>query len=173
MIRKLRVGKLPLSKDLFLSIISGSEAGIATTAAIIAGLMIGTDDRGLVVLSTMIAVLVQAFNSAITSVVTAHTEDEIEHNREMNSLLAPLTQAGLQFLTQITTGMVVLLPVVYVADTRTALLSSIGISLVLLFWIGLIVGRLVRHTPLRNSIRSFVLGILVICGGILAGYMIN
>ncbi len=165
--------KLPISKELFVSIISGSEAGIATTAAIIVGLTVGTDNRDIVILSAMISIVVQAFNSALTTIVTSHTLDEIEHNRDMDSLLKPLSQASLQFLTHMTMGLVVLLPMLYVERLEMAMLSVIGIALVLLLWIGLFVGQIVRHTPFRNSVQSFVLGMLIIIGGFLAGFVIN
>ena len=165
--------KLPVSIDVFLSILAGTEAGIATTAAIIVGLTIGTDDRGLVVISALISIIVQAFNSSLTTIFTAHTLDEIEHNRDMNSLLQPISQGALQFVTHVTAGLFVLLPIIYVDRLEVAMLTSIGVSLVLLLWIGLFVGRVVRHTPLRNSIQSFVLGVMIIIGGFLAGFIIN
>lgn len=165
--------RLPIDKELFLSIISGTEAGIATTAAIIVGLTIGTSDRRLVVISALIAIFVQAFNSALTTVVTSHTLDEIERNRDMNSLYGPVVQGGLQFLTHISAGMIVLLPIVYVTKLELAMVASIGVSLVLLLWIGLYIGRIVRHDPIRNSVQSLVLGMLIIIGGFVAGYIIH
>ena len=165
--------RIRIDKDLFLSIIAGSEAGIATTAAIIAGLTIGTSDRNLVITSALIAIIVQAFNSAMTSIVTEHTLDEIEHNRDMDSLIRPITHGGLQFLTHISAGLLVLLPIIYVTPLEKGLLASVGISLLLMLWFGLVVGWLVRHTPLRNSLRSFMLGMLIIIGGFLAGFLIN
>ena len=168
-----RPAKLPISKELFLSLISGSEAGIATTAAIIVGLAIGTDDRQIVVVSAIVALTIQAFNSAITTIITAHTLDEIEHNRDMDSLLRPTTEAGLQFLTHMVTGLVVLLPIVYITQFEAALLATIGVALSMLLVVGLIVGRIARHRPIRNSIHAFTLGMLIIIGGFLAGYIIN
>ena len=168
-----RETKLPISKDFLISIVAGSEAGIATTAAIIVGLSIGTDDRQVVTVSALIAIVIQAFNSAVSTVLTAHTLDEIEHNRDMNSLIKPLTQGGVQFLMHMLMGLLVLLPMVYVTELEIAMVSSVGVALVLLIWIGLFIGFLVRHTPLRNSIQSFVLGMLIIIGGFLAGYVIN
>jgi len=168
-----RSHKLPIDKELFLSIITGSEAGIATTAAIVVGLTIGTHDRDVVITSALLAAIIQAFNSALTTIVAAHTIDEIERNPDMNSLTQPLSQAGLQFLTHISAGMLVIMPLVYVSKLAVAMLASIGVSMVLLIWIGLFVGRVVRHAPLRNSIQSLVLGMLIIIGGFLAGFIIN
>lgn len=165
--------KLPISQDLFTSLISGSEAGIATTAAIIAGILISTDDRALVTTSAIVAILVQAFNSSINLIYTAHTVDEIENNHDKDSLLAPMIQAGLQFLTHMFNGILVLLPIIYVIDLGTALIISMTISLVLLTLTGYIVGKTVNHTPILNSVHSLTLGALIIAGGYAAGLLAN
>lgn len=173
MLKRSRKIKLPVSKEVFLSIIAGTEAGIATTAAIIVGLTIGTNDREVVIASGLISAIVQAFNSAITTIFTSHTEDEIEHSRDMDSLLQPITLGGLQFLTHVIAGLMVLAPVVYVDRLEVAMLSSIAVSLVLMLWIGFFIGTIARHAPLRNSLESFILGVMIIIGGFLAGFIIN
>lgn len=168
-----RTGKLPIDKELFLSIISGSQAGIATTAAIIIGLTIGTDDRQIVIISALVSIFVQAFNSSLTTIIAIHTSDEIDHNRDMNSLLRPLTKAGMQFLTHMVAGFIVLLPMIYVTTLEIALLATIAVAIVLLLWIGLFVGRVVRHSPLRDGVQSLVLGMMIMIGGFIAGFIIH
>ncbi len=165
--------KLPIDKELLISLVSGSEAGIATTAAILVGLVISTDNRSLVLLSSLIAVLVQAFNSAITSILANHTKDEIEHKKTMDSLIAPITRSGLQFLTHVSTGMIIMLPIVYITNIHYAMLVSVVIALSLLLVTGFLIGKTVKHTPIRNSVQSFVLGAIIICIGFVAGYIIN
>lgn len=168
-----RSARLPIDKDLFISLISGSAAGIATTAAIVVGVVVGTDDRRIVVISSIIAIFVQAFNSSINTVYTAHTMDEIENNHDKDSLVTPILQAGLQFVTHTAAGMLVLLPIVYVVDLSIALIFSVIISLVMMAFIGFFVGRTVRHTPLINSIHALLLGGLVILAGFAVGLLIN
>lgn len=165
--------KLPIDHELFLSLISGLEAGISTTAAIIAGVVIGTESRSLVVISSLVAIVVQAFNSAINLIYTAHTADEIMNSRDKDSLATPIVQAGLQFATHVAAGLIVLMPIIYVIDLAHALVVSITIALGFLAWIGFVVGRTVKHEPLVNSIHSLLLGALIIAGGFGAGLLIN
>ena len=172
-LRHTRSIRLPIDKDLFISLISGSAAGIATTAAIVVGVIVGTDDRQIVVISSIVAIFVQAFNSSVNTIYTAHTIDEIENNHDKDSLLTPTLQAGLQFVTHMIAGMLVLLPVVYIVDLSVALIVSIAISLAMLAFIGFFVGRTLKHTPFINSIHSLLLGALVIVAGFAVGLLLN
>lgn len=168
-----REKRVPVNKDFFLTLIAGSEAGIATTAAIIAGLVTGTDNRQLVTISAMVALLVQAFNSSMTLITTVHAQNEIENTREKESLGAPAARAGLQFLTHIGNSLIVLLPIIFVTDLKHALLWSIGLAIGLMFLIGYMVGRTVQGSPFRDAVWSSLIGMLVISGGFLTGLVLH
>lgn len=168
----LRKLKLPFGEEKFISIISASEAGIATTAAIISGLIIGTDDRSLVLFSSAVSIFIQAFNSSLISVFKIHAEDEIQRNKFKDNLFIPFADGGLQFLTHLASSLLVLSPVIYISNLTHALAYSIVISLSLLLWIGLYIGKVVHHAPLSNGLQSLGLGALMIIGGIFAGIII-
>ena len=57
--------KLPIERELFNALLNGSEGGLATTTAIISGLLVSTSNRELVVTTAFIAFMVQGFNGAI------------------------------------------------------------------------------------------------------------
>ena len=165
--------KLPIDKNIFISIISGTEAGIATTAAIVAGLLIGTNDRNIVIVSAIIATFVQAFNSAITSTLALKIMDEIEDSKKEASLLRPLAKTAMQFITHIMAGIVVILPVIYVDSLGYSLIYSVAIAMVLLVWIGLAVGFIVHKSPLKYGLESLLTGSLIITGGFIAGLLVS
>ncbi len=165
--------RLPIEKNLFLSLISGSEAGIATTTAIIAGLVTGTNDRSVVIASAFVTLVVQAFNSGVGHVTTSHTDDEIDHNPDMDKIATPASEAFMQFLVHIAASFLVLIPIVFMEDLNNALVASILVCLGMLFTIGFTVGVTVRHTPLRNGTITAVLGALVVIIGFGAGYALN
>lgn len=165
--------KLPIDSHLFVSLISGSEAGIATTTAIVAGLVGATDDRQVVLFSAYVALVVQAFNSAMIAITSTHTAHEIENNQAKESFVPAISLAGMQFLTHVAASTLTLLPIIFITDLQLALLISIIVSLSLLFLIGLMVGLAVKHTPIRNGVSTMVLGALVISVGLLAGLILN
>ncbi len=164
---------LPVEKGLFLTLLSGSESGIATTTAIIAGLVTGTNDRSLVVASAVISLIVQAFNSAIVHIHTSHTDDEIDHNEDMEAFSRPLSEAFLQFLVHVGSSFLVLTPIVFANGLNDALVMSVAICLLLLFSIGFSVGRVVNHTPFKNGFAALVLGALVIIVGFVTGLVLG
>lgn len=165
--------KLPIERNLFLSLISGSEAGIATTTAIIAGLATGTDNRNLVLLSAFVTLIVQAFNSAAGHITTSHVDDEIEQNQDMDRFTAPITESFLQFLIHIASSLMVLVPIVFVDELVHAVLISVSMCIFMLFNIGFFIGRTVRHTPWKDGFTTALLGGLVVLIGASAGLILH
>ena len=165
--------KLPIDANLFTTLLSGTQSGIATTAAIVAGLATGTDDRQLVLVSAFVAFVVQGFNAAMNHITIAHVDDEIEDSPEKYRLTGPVGEAALQFLMHLITSIAVLTPIVFVTNLQRALITSILIALVLLFFIGLYVGYVVKHAPIRNGVENAILGALVIIAGLSAGIFLN
>ena len=162
-----------INKELFALVVSGSQSGIATTAAIIIALSLGAQDRDLILLSATVAVLVQAFNTAITTVLTSHTIDEVEQNRDMNSYLRPVREAGLQFIAHVGLGGLLIVPTVYVESTILLVISTLLLAMLLLLWAGVIIGHIVHSAPWRHGIQSVSLGLVVIIVGMIAGVAIR
>ena len=165
--------ELPISKKKYLSMVSGSEAGIATTSAIIAGLVTSTDNRSIVVISAFVALLVQGFNSALNYVETAYAATEIDGRVQKPSIIKPLIEAGIQFITHVAASLIVLIPIIWVRDLHYALIYSIIVALIMLFLIGFGIGKTVRSNHIKHAVQSMLLGALVISGGLIAGLVVN
>lgn len=163
---------LPIKQNYYLSLISGWEAGIATTTAIIAGTLTGTDNRQIVIVSSLVALAVQGFNSALNHLEISHHLHEIEDSEHKETLKLPLTESGVQFGAHLIGSLVVLAPISAVANLDEALLWSVGTAIGLLFISGVLVGISVKHQPFRNGITTMILGALVITVGFIAGLAI-
>ncbi len=74
--------KLPFERNLFLSTFSGLEAGVATTTAIILGLLISGESIDVVTVAAYVALSVQAFNSAVNRYVSLRTSLEIDNQND-------------------------------------------------------------------------------------------
>lgn len=165
--------KLPLNRQYFSALLTGSEGGLSTTTAIIAGLMISTDQPDLVVLIAVISFLVQAFNNAIGRFSSEYTDQELDGRRKWLTYGQPARDAFAQFTAHIVMSTLVLLPIVLVADVTRAIVYSITITLFFLFVIGFYKGRLARTNALRDGIELLVLGSLIISVGIAAGLILR
>ncbi len=167
-----KITKLPFDREYFMALLSGSEGGLATTSAIAAGLLISTSDRNVVIVTAAISFIVQAFNSAINRFSAEHTSDEIDQEDVLNGYRKPIINATLQFLAHIVMGVLVLLPIIYVDNTASAMLISIGITLALMFLLGLYKGYAVGTRAIDDGLEQLGLGAIVISVGILAGYIL-
>lgn len=168
-----RFAKLPFDRDYFMALFSGFEGGLATTSAIAAGLLIFTSDITIVVTTATISFIVQAFNSAIGRFSAEHTNHEIDHEDILQGYKKPIINASLQFMAHIMMGVIVLLPILYLDSTTEAMLASIGVTLALLFLLGGYKGYVVGKNPLPEAMQQVGLGTLIICAGIIAGYLLS
>ncbi len=167
-----KITKLPFDREYFMALLSGSEGGLATTSAIAAGLLISTSDRNVVIVTASISFIVQAFNSAINRFSAEHTSDEIDHEDVLNGYRKPIINATMQFIAHIVMGLLVLLPIIYVDNTASAMLISIGVTLALMFLLGLYKGYVVGTRAIDDGLEQLGLGAIVISVGILAGYVL-
>lgn len=152
---------------------AGSEGGLATTTAIIAGLMVTQTGRDVVVITAIISFLVQAFNASVVHYSAERTDDEIDREDKRNGFWSPAIVAVWHFLWHTAMSIFVLLPILLVTNQLVATVYSIGITLVLLFIVGAIKGRAVKRSPLEDGLELVILGALVICVGLLAGILLS
>lgn len=167
-----KIAKLPFDRDYFMALLLGSEGGLATTSAIAAGLLIVNSDRNIVIITATISFVVQAFNSSVSQFSSDRTSDEIDQEDLVRGYKGPATTALLQFVSHVTMGGLVLLPIIYVADEIHAMFISIGVTLALLFLLGVYQGFVVGTRAVAEGIEQLALGALVISIGIIAGYIL-
>lgn len=160
---------LPFDRSRFMAWFAGSEGGLATTTAIIAGLMVTPAGLDVIVVTAIISFMVQGFNGSVGLFSAQRTDDEIDREDTFKGYRQPAVNASLHFLSHVVMSVLVLLPLLLVPNQFRATSYSIGITLILLFIIGAYKGRLVKRNPLRDGFELVVLGSLVICVGILAG----
>jgi VIT1/CCC1 family predicted Fe2+/Mn2+ transporter len=164
--------KVPFGHEVFNSILGGSEGGLATTAAIIAGLFVNTESRELVVTTAFITFLVQAFNSSASRFSGERTIDEIEQIDEIVGYRTPLLDSMAQLLSHVIAGFIVLLPIVLITNEAYALATSILVALAMMFFMGFYRGRVTRNHALRDGLEMMVIGAAVISVGITAGWLL-
>jgi len=169
--RKLRLPAI--DREYFMSLLSGFEAGLATTAAIAAGLVISFNDVSVVILTATISYIIQAFNNAVGRFSADRTSDELSLEDALVGYRKPVINAALQFMAHLAMGMAVLLPLVYISGAALALAASLGLTLALLFLLGLYKGLALGKRPLGEAAMQTALGALVIAAGIGAGWLLS
>jgi vacuolar iron transporter family protein len=115
--RKIKT-KLPVNKELFLSILGGLESGVATTTAIIIGLLISGESNEVIITVAFITLTVQAFNSASARYVSLRTSLEIEDQTSKERRF-PLVNASIQFSFHILASSLPIIPLFVLDDKLT------------------------------------------------------
>ncbi len=165
---------LNIDSEYFVSLMSGLEGGLATTAGIVAGMLTGTLNRGFILTAALLTMLVQAFNSSMARVSAQRIEDALDHSDKRDGYRKPMVDGFAQFITHAIGGVIILLPLVYSPRLETALLQVVTITLMLLFAIGMTRGYwLKRKEPLTEALELIIMGGLVINVGLVAGLALS
>lgn len=165
--------RVPFGTEIFSSIFGGAEGGLATTSAIIAGLFVSTQDRELVITTAVISFLVQAINGAVSRYSAERTNDEIEQVEDEIGKLPAIVDAVVQLLSHVSGAVLVIAPIVLIVNVQLALITSIGITLTLLFINGALKAHFVKNNPLVEGLELVVLGAMIISVGISAGWLLK
>lgn len=165
--------KLPIDREYFLSLLGGSEGGLATTTAIIVGLSLSESSRSVVVTSALVAFCVQAFNGSVGHFSAEHTNDEIEDTDERDGYKKPAKDALFYFVSHIIMSLVVLTPIISMEDQTQAIFISIGLTVLLLFMLGWYKGRVLENSRFIDGIEMALFGLLVIGVGAFAGLIVG
>jgi VIT1/CCC1 family predicted Fe2+/Mn2+ transporter len=152
--------------------LAGAEGGLATTSAVACGILISLDQPKLVLLSVAVSFFVQAFNTSVGWFLIEETEEELERPRGWRGINLPLHGALVQFSAHILSSLIVILPLVLIADEIIAITVCAGVALMSLLGLGALRGRLLKTDPVRDALETVGVGAGVIAVGILSGLVL-
>lgn len=153
--------------------LAGAEGGLATTSAVACGILISLDQPQLVLLSVAVAFFVQAFNTSVSWFLVEETEEELDRRRGWRGISLPLHGALIQFAGHIITSLIVVLPLVLIADEARAIVACAGLALIGLLVLGAVRGRLLKTNAWRDALETAGLGAGVIAVGVVSGLILS
>ena len=159
---------LPFARDRFESLISGAEAGVATTAAIVIGLAVTTNSPGIVLLSAGITLFIQAFNAAGGRYSSLRTAQEISGSE--NFLLhTRLTTSIIQMGSHLLFGVIVIMPVARLGTNVLGVWTTILLATTLLIALAMYKTRYIKKHVWQDGLELVLVGVLVMLVGLNAG----
>lgn len=164
-----RKARLPIDRELFLSLFGGLEAGVSTTAAIVIGLVISERSEPIIITAALITVAVQAFNAATARYIGLRASEELDDLTETERM-KPFMNALLQFLTHVLASVIPILPVLFLSGTFTIALSVFLAGVAMLLLIGVVQGVFLKVQARQNLIEILSGGLLVMAIGSAAGF---
>lgn len=151
--------------------IFGVEDGLISTVGLLSGIAIAGVPQSTILLTGVVLILVEAFSMGVGSFSSEREGMEMDAHREV-SVKQPLKLAGVMFLSYFLAGFIPLFPYL-IWDAGEAVGLSILISLLALFLLGFVGGRVAKINPWRKGLQMLVIGGIAIFLGMLAGRIIQ
>ena len=159
---------LPFSRDRFESLLSGAEAGISTTAAIVVGLAVTTNSQGIVLLSAGITLFIQAFNAAGGRYSSLRTSQEISGSENFQ-LHTRLYTSFIQLVSHLATGVLVIIPVARYGTSLRGIWTTLVLATFLLSLVAFYKNIYIKKHIMQDAIELVLVGVLVMLVGLNAG----
>ncbi len=148
----------------------GLQDGIVSTTGVVVGISTGVNNKDIIVLAALVAVMVEASSMAAgqySSEKAVHQMDKTGKHTD-NLYIGAL----IMFVAYLIGGSFSIIPTL-IFDQPIARILAIISSFVGLFIIGYIKGHLVEHRPLRSAIELFIIGSVATIVGVAVGYYLR
>ena len=145
----------------------GVEDSLVSTVGLLSGIAITGVSHKTIFITGTVLIFVEAFSMAAGSLLSEHSAEVFAKKREV-SFRGPSRDGVIMFFSYFISGFIPLFPYI-ILKTSSALTLSIGCSLVALFILGIISGKISRVHPIRSAFEMVVIGGIAIIVGILVG----
>lgn len=157
----------PIAPIYIRNFIFGVEDSLVSTVGLLSGIAVAGVPRSTLILTGLILIFVEAFSMGIGSFLSENTAAEAQNQ----SSREPRQGGVIMFISYLLAGFIPLSPY-FVTSTPGTIWISIGLSLVALYVLGSIAGRLFGTSSTRNGLRMFALGGVAIAVGMLVGRLV-
>lgn len=164
---------IPLGADNFLSVLEGIEGGFAIFVGIIAGLYFQNISHELLIITGVIGLIVNAFNSSAVRYASEHYVDELDGREKRDKFRAYFVPAFVEFITYAFVSLIAVIPLLVISDSFTAITLTIIITELILFLAGHYRGRLLGRHAVRDGLELSGIGLAIILVGTTAGWLLS
>lgn len=163
---------IPFGADNFLSILDGIEGGFAIFVGIVAGLYFQHISHDLLIITGIIGLIVNAFNSSAVRYAGQHYLDELDGHEKRHKFHAYFIPAFVEFVTYALVSFIAVIPLLFIKNSFNAISLTILLTLIILFLAGAYRGKVLGRHLVRDGLELAGLGIAIILVGTGAGWMI-
>ena len=157
-----------IHEDYLRSGLFGIQDGLVSTTGVVVGISTGIEDKAVIILASLVAVTVEASSMAAgqyTSEKAVHQMDKT--GKHTDSLIIG---AVVMFFGYFLGGIVPIIPTVLLQQPE-AKIVAIFASLLGLFVLGYIKGKVVKVKPLRSAVELFIIGSIATSIGLIVGHL--
>lgn len=154
------------NREYLRSVLFGIEDSLVSTTGLIAGISVGADNNKIVVLGAVVSIVIEAVSMGVGEYLSDDAVQELDKlKRHENSKISGFLMFASNFLA----GLIPLVPVLLL-NYPSSLYAAVGLSLLALFMLGYIKGRILNIHPLRGGIKILVVGGVATIIGVVVGY---
>lgn len=161
---------MKVHEDYLRSGMFGLQDGLVSTTGVVVGISTGIDNKPIIVLAALVAVMVEATSMAAgqySSEKAVHQMDKT--GKHTDSLLLG---ALIMFVAYFIGGLFSIIPTVLFRQPEARYIAIMS-SFIGLFIVGYIKGKVVDHKPMRSAIELFIIGAVATSIGIAVGYFLK
>lgn len=164
---------IPFGASTLLSIFEGIEGGFAISSSVMLGLLFANLDSKLALIVTaVISIVVNGFNSAAVKYTSQHYMDEVDgkEDKQPHNYLAP---SIIQFTSYTIISILCVLPVIFIDNTQMGVFITCGATLLVLFIAGVVRGAILESKSLRDGLETTLMGAGIMVVGLVSGIITN
>lgn len=155
-----------INEDYLRSLMFGLQDGLVSTTGVVVGISVGTNNKPIIILAALVAVMVEATSMAAgqySSEKAVHQLDKV--GKHTDSLLLG---AAIMFFAYFIGGMFSIIPTIVFGQPEAQLIAVLS-AFAGLFLVGFIKGKLVEHHPLKSAVELFFIGAVATIIGLAVG----
>lgn len=170
--KRRRKVNLPLGAQRFLAVFEGLEGGYAISTSIIAGLHFSNMPKHLLIITILVSIFVNGFNTASVKYSSEHYLDELDGREKKSPFKHYFIPALIEFLIYIAVSITAIIPLLLIEDITLAIIALSVSNLVILFMAGWWRGYMVRMHPWKDAVETCLLGAGIILAGAISGWVL-
>ncbi|MBI2013293.1 MAG: VIT1/CCC1 transporter family protein [Candidatus Colwellbacteria bacterium] len=151
----------------FRNFIFGIEDSLVSTVGLLSGIAIVGVPRSTIFISGIVLIFVEAFSMGAGSVLSEQSAEGFESKTETLSVRS-LKSGAIMFFSYFAAGFIPLFPYL-ILPAASAFYISMGLTLIALFMLGVVGGRISGISVFKNGLRMFLIGGLAISIGVIVG----
>ena len=143
----------------------GFNDALVSTTGVIVGVSTGTDNKQIVVLAGVVTILVEALSMGSGQYLSSRSAHQLD---KIAAFRVPIISGLVMFIAYFMAGLVPLLPVVLLPIEYSREVA-IAASLIGLFILGYLKGKVVKVSPIKSALEILIIGGLATLIGIVVG----
>ncbi|HRF28634.1 MAG TPA: VIT1/CCC1 transporter family protein [Candidatus Saccharibacteria bacterium] len=168
-----RQTKIPLGAQRFLAAFEGIEGGFAIGTSIVVALSVGGLSNRLLLITAIVSIVVNGFNTASVKYSSEHYLDELDGREKKSALTQYFIPAFIEFVSYFAISFVSVIPLIVLHNTVLAVSISVVITLVILFLAGFLRAYMLQMPRWRDAWETTLLGLGIILVGLVSGYVVH